>query len=57
MSGDAIGHPMVDSVHPPELGRTDAYSDFNPMPPAAHLLSTAQEIEVCLGVGAHTHCL
>lgn len=57
VSGDVIGHPMVDSVHPPEFGRTDAYSAFNPMPPAAHPLSTAQEIEVCLGVGAHTHYL
>jgi hypothetical protein len=57
VEGEAIGHPMVDSVHPPALGRTDAYSTFNPMPPDAHPLSTAQEIEVCLGVGAHTHYL
>jgi len=54
---DALGHPMVDTVHPPVLGRTDAYSLFEPMPPAAHPLATAAELEVCLGLGAHTHYL
>ena len=57
VEGDAIGHPMVDTVHPATLGRTDAYSSFNPMPPDSHPLATAQELEVCLGVGAHTHYL
>ena len=53
--GDAIGRPMVDSVHPPAFGRTDAYSTFEPMPPAFHPFATARELEVCLGAGAHTH--
>jgi hypothetical protein len=54
-AGDALGRPMVDSINPPAFGRTDAYSAFDPMPPAAHPFATARELEVCLGAGAHTH--
>ena len=54
-AGDALGRPMLDTVHPPAFGRTDAYSAFDPMPPAAHPFATARELEVCLGAGAHTH--
>ena len=53
--GDAIGRPMVDTVNPPTFGRSDAYSAFEPMPPAVHPFATARELEVCLGAGAHTH--
>ncbi len=53
--GDALGHPLVDTVHPASFGRSDAYSAFEPMPPAVHPFATARELEVCLGAGAHTH--
>ena len=54
-AGDAIGASMADTVHPASFGRVDAYSSFDPMPPAVHSLATARELEVCLGAGAHTH--
>jgi len=53
--GGAIGRPMTDSVHPPQFGRSDAYAPFQPMPPDAHPLASARELEVCVGAGAHTH--
>jgi hypothetical protein len=55
IAGDALGQPMVDTLHPPSFGRTDAYSAFDPMPPALHPFSMVRELEVCLGAGAHTH--
>jgi hypothetical protein len=54
-AGDVVGKPMTDTLDPPAFGRTDAYSPFDPMPPEAHPLGTARELEVCLGAGAHTH--
>jgi hypothetical protein len=54
-AGGAIGEPMVDTVEPASLGRIDAYSAFDPMPPAVHPLASLRELEVCLGAGAHTH--
>jgi hypothetical protein len=54
-AGDVIGNPMTDTLDPAAFGRTDAYSPFDPMPPQAHPLGTARELEVCLGAGAHTH--
>jgi len=53
--GDPLGHPMADTVRPAILGREDAYSPFKPMPPGAHPLAASSELEVCLGIGAHTH--
>jgi hypothetical protein len=55
---DPIGHPMSDLVDDRDgrgLGRIDAYAGFVPMPPAAEMLEHKREIEVCLGLGAHTH--
>ncbi len=49
-----LGHPMVDAAGP-EFGRKDAYSGFDPMPPDAQAFGSARQIEVCLGLGAHTH--
>jgi hypothetical protein len=51
----ALVDPSHDQVDPPHLGRDDAYSIFDPMPPAADALAPAEEFEVCLGLGAHTH--
>ena len=53
--GDVLGHPMLDTVHPKAFGRHDAYSPFDPVPPDAGGLATVRELEVCLGLGAHTH--
>ena len=52
---DPLGHPMIDTVKPVVLGRGSAYSPFHPMPPDAQALETMSELEVCLGLGAHTH--
>ncbi len=53
--GDALGRPMVDTLHPVVLGRRNAYSPFDPMPPNAQALKKMSELELCLGFGAHTH--
>jgi hypothetical protein len=53
--GSVIGRPMTDTVEPPVFGRADAYAAFEPMPPHAHPLASARELEVCVGAGAHTH--
>ncbi len=52
---DALGHPMVDGTDPTAFGRGDAYAGFDPMPPAVQPFDSARELEVCLGLGAHTH--
>jgi hypothetical protein len=53
--GEALGQPMIDTVDPIVLGRRSAYSLFAPMPPDAQALKTMTELELCLGLGAHTH--
>jgi hypothetical protein len=55
--GDPIGHPMADTTHLKPLGRADAYGGFDPMPPLAAAMAASPEVEVCLGLGAHTHYL
>ena len=56
-TGDPVGHPMLDGVHGHVLGRVDAYASFIPMPPdSAHLVGR-RELELCIGLGAHTHYL
>ena len=50
-----LAHPMVDHVGHDPFGRVDAYTGFNPHPPAEAHLHEAREVEVCLGLGAHTH--
>ena len=52
---DVVGHPMVDRVGANPFGRRDAYAAFDPMPPLVAPLAGSREIEVCLGLGAHTH--
>ena len=51
----ALSHPMNDGVGHDPFGRVDAYAGFNPSPPAEAQLQAAREVEVCLGLGAHTH--
>ena len=51
----ALAHPTVNTVGHDPFGRVDAYTGFNPMPPAEAHLHGAREAEVCLGLGAHTH--
>lgn len=51
----ALAHPTVSTVGHDPFGRVDAYTGFNPMPPAEAHLHAAREAEVCLGLGAHTH--
>jgi hypothetical protein len=46
---------MVNTVGHDPFGRVDAYTGFNPTPPAEAHLHEAREVEVCLGLGAHTH--
>ena len=53
---DPVGHPMIDRGSA-MFGRDDAYAGFMPMPPSAHALANVKEVEVCLGLGAHTHYL
>jgi hypothetical protein len=50
-----LAHPSVNTVGHDPFGRVDAYTGFNPMPPAEARLHEAREAEVCLGLGAHTH--
>jgi hypothetical protein len=40
-----------------KFGRVDVYTGFNPTPPDEGRLQPAREVEVCLGLGAHTHYL
>ena len=56
-SGDdpELKHPMVNTLASDAFGRVDAYTGFDPMPPVEALLDQAREVEVCLGLGAHTH--
>ena len=51
----ALAHPTISAVGHDPFGRVDAYTGFNPMPPAEAHLHEAREAEVCLGLGAHTH--
>ena len=50
-----LDHPMLNHVGHDAFGRVDAYTGFNPWPPAEAHLHEAREVEVCLGLGAHTH--
>ena len=52
-----LQHPMINTVGHDPFGRVDAYTGFNPTPPAEAHLHEAREVEVCLGLGAHTHYL
>jgi len=52
---DVVGHPMADTVDARAFGRADAYAPFHPVPPDEAKLARAVELEVCLGLGAHTH--
>ena len=52
-----LAHPMINAVDHDPFGRVDAYTGFNPAPPAEAGLLAAREVEVCLGLGAHTHYL
>ena len=56
-SGDdpELKHPMINTLAGDAFGRVDAYTGFDPMPPVEALLDQAREVEVCLGLGAHTH--
>ena len=58
-SGDEpeLKHPMINTLAGDAFGRVDAYTGFDPMPPVEALLDQAREVEVCLGLGAHTHYL
>lgn len=53
--GDPVGHPMVDTVDKGPFGRAWAYDGFEPMPPLVAPFHSRNELEVCLGFGAHTH--
>jgi hypothetical protein len=52
-----LGHPTANAVGHDRFGRIDVYTGFNPTPPDEHRLQPAREVEVCLGLGAHTHYL
>ncbi len=52
-----LAHPTISDVGHDPFGRIDAYTDFNPCPPLEAQLQGAREVEVCLGLGAHTHYL
>ena len=52
-----LKHPMANTVGHDPFGRVDVYTGFNPTPPAEAHLHAAREVEVCLGLGAHTHYL
>ena len=54
---EVLTHPMVNTVGHDPFGRVDAYTGFNPAPPSDAGLIAAREVEVCLGLGAHTHYL
>ncbi len=51
----SLSHPMVNLVAQEPFGRQDVFTGFNPAPPADLHLHVAREVEVCLGLGAHTH--
>jgi hypothetical protein len=51
----ALRHPTEYAVGHDPFGRVDVYTGFNPTPPAEAHLHEAREVEVCLGLGAHTH--
>ena len=50
-----LAHPTEYAVGHDPFGRVDMYGAFDPMPPAEGALRAAREVEVCLGLGAHTH--
>jgi hypothetical protein len=50
-----LKHPMINTLAGDAFGRVDAYTGFDPMPPVEAVLDQAREVEVCLGLGAHTH--
>ena len=50
-----LEHPTDYAVGSDPFGRVDVYAGFNPTPPAEAHLRQAREVEVCLGLGAHTH--
>ncbi|MFL6699810.1 MAG: hypothetical protein ACJ8GJ_21785 [Vitreoscilla sp.] len=50
-----LKHPTDYAVGTDPFGRVDVYGGFNPTPPAEAQLRHAPEVEVCLGLGAHTH--
>ena len=50
-----LEHPADYTVGHDPFGRVDVYAGFNPTPPAEAHLHEAREVEVCLGLGAHTH--
>ncbi len=51
----ALSSPMDSDVADDPFGRIDVYTGFSPDPPAQARLRKAREVEVCLGLGAHTH--
>ncbi len=51
----ALAHPTASAVGHDPFGRVDVYTGFNPSPPDETSLQDAREVEVCLGLGAHTH--
>jgi hypothetical protein len=55
--GETLRHPMATTLGPRSFGRDDVYGGFQPEPPVEANLRAAREVEVCLGVGAHTHYL
>jgi len=55
--GPVLKHPMLNPVGHDPFGRADVYTGFNPTPPAEGRLLPVREVEVCLGLGAHTHYL
>jgi hypothetical protein len=52
-----LGHPADVALGSHGFGRPDVYGGFQPDPPLEDLLAPAREVEVCLGLGAHTHYL
>jgi hypothetical protein len=52
-----LRHPTANTVGHDKFGRVDVYTGFNPTPPDESRLQPAREVEVCLGLGAHTHYL
>ena len=50
-----LQHPTEYAVGHDPFGRVDMYGGFDPMPPAEAAVRPAREVEVCLGLGAHTH--
>ncbi|MBC7666568.1 MAG: hypothetical protein H7276_22730, partial [Caulobacter sp.] len=52
-----LRHPTAGGVGHDPFGRADVYTGFNPTPPVEARLAGAREVEVCLGLGAHTHYL